>query len=159
MTEGHVLRVEVEGRLRRLAVTPGPADLLVVGVDRLGHVGVGHEADVRLVDPHPERGGGYDDVERPGLEAVVHVVAAWRGSLMVGGGAHAGLGDPLRQLLGPPAVATLTMAVPSLPRAAASVTTASSCPRSCGLLDGQRDKLGRSKPATTIAGSTRPRRF
>ena len=38
-----------------LAVAAGPADLLVVGVDRLADVGVEDEAHVRLVDAHPER--------------------------------------------------------------------------------------------------------
>jgi hypothetical protein len=48
----------------RLAVAAGPAQLLVVGVEGVGGVGVEHEADVGLVDPHAEGGGGDD--HRPG---------------------------------------------------------------------------------------------
>ena len=39
---------------RRQAVTPGPTGLLVVPLDRLRKVEVGDEANIRLVDPHPE---------------------------------------------------------------------------------------------------------
>ena len=40
------------------AVTAGPAGLLVVPLNRLGQVQVGHVAHVRLVDAHAERDGG-----------------------------------------------------------------------------------------------------
>ena len=58
----------VRGRIEQQAlggqtVAPGPARLLLVGLDRLGHVGVGDEADVRSVDAHAERDGGDDGVE------------------------------------------------------------------------------------------------
>ncbi len=48
-------------RVSRLTVAPGAAGLLVVALDRLGHVQVGDEADVRLVDPHTERDRGDHD--------------------------------------------------------------------------------------------------
>ena len=45
--------------LGRIAVAAGAAGLLVKGLDRLGQAGMGDEADVRLVDAHPE-GDGRD---------------------------------------------------------------------------------------------------
>src|SRR5207237_4205220 len=47
----------------RLPVAPRPSHLLVVGVDRVGESGVEDEADVGLVDPHPEGGGGDDRLD------------------------------------------------------------------------------------------------
>ena len=48
-------------RLSRRAVAPGPADLLVVGLDTARQVGVEDVAHVRLIDPHAEGDGGDDD--------------------------------------------------------------------------------------------------
>ena len=57
----HVGQAVGEPRGRRQPVPPGPAGLLVVALDRTRHVQVGHEADVRLVDAHPERDRGHHD--------------------------------------------------------------------------------------------------
>ena len=48
-------------RLGRVAVAPGAAGFLVIGLDRLGRAGVGDEAHVGLVDPHPEGDRRGDD--------------------------------------------------------------------------------------------------
>ena len=50
--------VECE-RVGRQPVAPGAADLLVVALDVVRHVGVADEAHVRLVDPHAERDGRH----------------------------------------------------------------------------------------------------
>ena len=52
--------VESEG-VRWQAVTPRPADFLIIGLDRRGHVGVKDEAHVRFVDAHAEGDGRADD--------------------------------------------------------------------------------------------------
>ena len=44
-----------------LAVAPGAARLLVVGFDRVRHLVVHHQADVRFVDAHAEGVGGHHD--------------------------------------------------------------------------------------------------
>jgi hypothetical protein len=66
-----VLQPVGQPRGRRLAVPAGPAGLLVVALDRLGQVQVRHEADVGLVDAHPERDRGHHDqavlAQEPGL--------------------------------------------------------------------------------------------
>ena len=49
-----ILGAPEQPRLGGVAVTPGAAGLLVIGLDRLGNSGVGDEAHVGLVDPHPE---------------------------------------------------------------------------------------------------------
>ena len=43
------------------AVAAGPAGLLVVGLQTLGQIDVGHEAHVRFVDAHAEGDGGHHD--------------------------------------------------------------------------------------------------
>ena len=70
-----VLAAVEEHGVGRLAVAARAAELLVVGVERLGGVGVDHTAHVGLVDAHAERGRGHDDVEVAGHEALLHLVA------------------------------------------------------------------------------------
>ena len=57
------------------AVAPRTADLLVVGLQRAGHVPVDHEADVRAVDAHPEGVRGDDDGRLAPHEGVLHARA------------------------------------------------------------------------------------
>jgi hypothetical protein len=59
-----LIPVEQPG-LRWRAVPAGPAELLVVPVERGRRVTVHHPAHVRLVDSHPERDRGRDDAGRP----------------------------------------------------------------------------------------------
>ena len=44
---------------RGQAVPPGPARLLVVGLEATGKIEVGHKAHVRLIDPHPKGYGSH----------------------------------------------------------------------------------------------------
>jgi hypothetical protein len=53
--------VEQQQRVRRKAVAPGAADLLIIALDRIGRIGVGDEAHVRLVDAHAEGDGRHHD--------------------------------------------------------------------------------------------------
>ena len=39
-------------RLGRRAIPPRAADFLILALDRLGQIGMGDPADIRLVDPH-----------------------------------------------------------------------------------------------------------
>jgi hypothetical protein len=63
---------------KRVSVSAGAADLLVVGLDRLGQVGVGHPADIGLVDAHAEGDGRHDDQSVFGGEAVLDPAAVFR---------------------------------------------------------------------------------
>jgi hypothetical protein len=84
------------------AVPAGAAQLLVVGVQGLGRVGVEHEADVRLVDPHSEGGGGDDHRVPVGHERLLGGPAVGRPEPgMVGHRGRPGAGQPLGQRLGP----------------------------------------------------------
>ena len=58
-------------RLGRRPVAPGPADLLVVGLDAARQVGMEDVAHVGLVDPHAEGDRGDDDHARFGHEQVL----------------------------------------------------------------------------------------
>ena len=70
-------------RFRRAAIAPGAADLLVIGLDAFGQVGMGNPADVGLVHAHAEGDGGdhdqpvfalkagFDDAPVLGLHAAV----------------------------------------------------------------------------------------
>ena len=60
---------------RRLSVPRGATDLLGVGVERLGDVGVHDAPDVGLVDAHPERGGRHDHVQLARAPGRMHLVA------------------------------------------------------------------------------------
>src|SRR5690606_31770894 len=62
--------IEQQSR-RRLAVAPAPADLLIVGLERCGHVEVEHEANIRLVDAHAERRRRDDHGEGARQEALL----------------------------------------------------------------------------------------
>ncbi len=55
---GEILRAPEELCHRGFAVAAGAAGFLIIGLDRLGHGGVRHEANVRLVDAHAEGDGG-----------------------------------------------------------------------------------------------------
>ena len=55
----HIPRAEEEDAVRRLPVPPGPAGLLVIGLQAFGHVVVDHVADVGLVNAHAEGVGGH----------------------------------------------------------------------------------------------------
>ena len=59
-------------RRRRLAVAPGAADLLHVGLQRAGDLEVHDQPDVGLVDAHAERVGGADDAAFAGEEPLLH---------------------------------------------------------------------------------------
>ena len=69
-----VARAVERERVGREAVASGAADLLIIGFDRRGHVGVKDEADVRLVDPHAKGDGRADDA----------IVLALKGVLIAG---------------------------------------------------------------------------
>ena len=69
-----VARAIERERVGGQAVAAGAADLLVIGFDRRGHVGVKDEADVRLVDPHAKGDGRADDA----------IVLALKGVLIAG---------------------------------------------------------------------------
>ena len=60
--QAEVLRAVEQHDLGGLAVAAGAPDLLVVGVQRLGDVGVEDPAHVGLVDAHAERGRRDDHV-------------------------------------------------------------------------------------------------
>ena len=72
--EFDVARAVKRERVSGQAVAAGAADLLIVGFDRRGHVGVEDEPDVRLVDPHAERDGRANDA----------IVLAQKGVLIAG---------------------------------------------------------------------------
>ena len=50
-----ILGAPEQMRHRRIAVAPGAAGLLIIGLDRFGQAGMGDEAHVGLVDAHAER--------------------------------------------------------------------------------------------------------
>jgi hypothetical protein len=75
LAQAEVLGPVVQDGGGRVPVTSGAPDLLVVGVEGLGDVGVDHEADVGLVDAHAERRGRHDDVEFVVEELLVDLVA------------------------------------------------------------------------------------
>ena len=60
-----------------------------------------HEADIRLVDPHPEGARGDEYVEVPGEEGVLGAVPVWRlHPGVVGRGGQSQLRERLGVLLG-----------------------------------------------------------
>jgi hypothetical protein len=72
----------VEGHaLGGFAVASGPADLLPVGLQRTGRIGVDDEADVGLVDPHAEGDGRDHDGPVLGEEPFQPFVAVVRASM------------------------------------------------------------------------------
>src|SRR5664280_2188641 len=100
-TQAKVFRPIEQHRLRQLAVPTGATDLLVVGVHRVGDVGMQDEADVRLVDAHAERGGGHHDVQAADHEPGLDRVAVGRAhARVVRRGVHAELGNGLSVALG-----------------------------------------------------------
>ena len=68
-----VLQAEEHVGVGFLAVTPGAADFLVVGVKRAGKIGVENIAHVGLVDAHAESNGGNDDNAFFGHETVLRI--------------------------------------------------------------------------------------
>jgi hypothetical protein len=71
----HVGRREEERATGGQAVASGAADLLVIRLERARHVGVRHEAQVALVDPHAEGVGGGDHLDAAREEIVLHAGA------------------------------------------------------------------------------------
>ena len=67
--------VEQQDAARGLAVAAAAAGLLVIRLGTARDVGVDHQADVGLVDAHPERVGRDDRVELAGHEHVLRVLA------------------------------------------------------------------------------------
>ena len=57
----HILQAVDHPGVGGQAIPSGPAGFLVVGLHRLGHVQVGHEAHVRFVDTHAEGNGRHHD--------------------------------------------------------------------------------------------------
>src|SRR5436309_2512230 len=87
-----------EDAVAREAVAARAADLLVVALDRAGHLAVDHVADVRLVDAHPEGDRRHHDVDLVAREGVL--VARPHGVLEAGvvrHGAHSGGVEELGQ--------------------------------------------------------------
>src|SRR5437870_3223935 len=80
------------------AVAARAADLLVVALDRTGHLAVDHVTDVRLVDAHPEGDRRHHDVDLVAREGVLvprpHVVLE---PGVVRHGAHPGGAEELGQ--------------------------------------------------------------
>ena len=101
---GNVPRRVQEDAVRRLAVPPGPARLLVVGLQAFGHVVVDHVADVGLVDAHAEGVGGHHHGFAVELEVVLIPLALLRlqPRVVAGGGHPSGL-QRLAHLLHPAA--------------------------------------------------------
>ena len=66
LESGNVVGAREELAGRRRTVPPGPADLLRVRLEALGKIEVVDVADIRLVDAHPERDRGDDDVAARG---------------------------------------------------------------------------------------------
>jgi len=66
-----VARAIERERVGGQAVAAGAADLLIIGLDRGGHVGVKDEADVGLVDAHAEGDGRADDAIVLALKGVL----------------------------------------------------------------------------------------
>ena len=78
--EEEALRVVVapevnQDAARGIAIATGAAGLLIVRLERPRHVVVEHEADVGLVDAHPERVRRDQHVDLSGHEAILHVGA------------------------------------------------------------------------------------
>ena len=66
-----VARAVKRERVGGQAVAASAADLLIIGFDRRGHVGVKDEADVRLVDPHAKGDGRADNAIVLALKGVL----------------------------------------------------------------------------------------
>ncbi len=74
----HIAQAVEHPGIRRQAVAPGAAGLLVIGLDALRQIQVRDEAHVRLVDAHAEGDGGDDDHALLAQEALL-VARARRG--------------------------------------------------------------------------------
>ena len=72
-----VRRVE-QHATRRLPVAPCAPRLLEIILQRAGNVGVDHQPDVRLVDPHAEGVGRRDRAQFAADEALLHVLLGLR---------------------------------------------------------------------------------
>ena len=96
-----VAEAEEQMRVRRPAVAPGTADLLVVGFEARRQIHVKHEAYVGLVDAHAERDGRRHDEMGLGHEAVlVRLARLLAHSGVIGERAHAVAFKKRRRLLG-----------------------------------------------------------
>ena len=97
----HVLQTVDHPGIRRLAIAAGATGLLVVGLYRLGHVQVCHEAHVGLVYAHAEGNGGDDDDTLLTQETRLVVGADIRRQAgVIGQGIEALLLQPVGGLLG-----------------------------------------------------------
>ena len=95
-----VLLAEEQHALRRLAVPPGAARLLIVGLHGAWHVVVDDEAHVALVDAHAEGVGGHHDLHPVVLEVLLAGTAFLvRKPRVVASGGEAVLPEPLADLL------------------------------------------------------------
>ena len=91
-----------------LAVAAGPADLLPVGLQRAGRIGVNHETDVGLVDPHAEGDGRHHDrsvLSQEPLQPAVAVAGVHAG--VIGDGVGSGLAQGLGHSLAAVAAAAI----------------------------------------------------
>ena len=94
----HVGRGEQQRAARGKTVAARPPDLLIVGLDAAGQLGMHHEADVGLVHSHAEGVGRRDHIERPGEERVLNPVPV----VVVHAGVIASGSQPqLAQVIGP----------------------------------------------------------
>src|SRR5450432_3241645 len=98
----------------RETVAAGAAYLLVVALDRSGHVPVNDVADVRLVDSHAEGHGGDHDVHLIPAKGILGSASLLgRQAGVIGGGANALVAQKLRGALG--GLARQTVDDPALP--------------------------------------------
>ncbi len=96
----HVLQAVDHPRLRRLAVAPGAAGLLIVGFDALRQIQMRDEAHVRLVDAHAEGNRRHHDHAVLALEARLMSLAHFgREPRVIRHGGEAFLFEPCRGLL------------------------------------------------------------
>jgi hypothetical protein len=98
-----VLRAVQEVRACLSAVAAGAPELLVVGVEGAGDVGVQDPADIGLVDAHPEGDGGRHDARRAVEEGGHRLVARVLGDagvveddVVAGGGERVARGFGIR---------------------------------------------------------------
>ena len=104
-------------RLRRGAVAARAADLLIIAFHRFRQVGMGHPADVRLVDAHAEGDGRADHQVVLPLEPVLRLLPDLRfQSGVIGQGGDARVAERLGQHLRLVAGRGVDDPRPSLPR-------------------------------------------
>ena len=96
-----ILGAPEQVRDRGIAVAAGATGLLVIGLDRFRQAGMRDEADVRLVDAHPERDRRADDhVLRCHEIGLVPRADLWFQTGVIGAGRPAAAAQRLGELLG-----------------------------------------------------------